>query len=359
MTRPVGIAATALVCAAGITPEAVAATLWAGAPPPGYRAIGDRIFPFHALPGGGGWHERAAAIFADIAGQLGPLPAGLPLFFASSSYQMGAFEAAPTPLDLPLASGAFIGDAAGWLGLSGPCRGFANACISGFSALAAAHALIAAGWLDDALVVGCELPNAATPAGFAALELLSPDACRPFDARRNGLVLGEAVAAVRLTAGPARWRLAGIATGLDAYSPTSPDPGGTPLAAVAVDALEQANITAADLDVVKLQASGSPGADLAEANALRRLFTGAPPPLLSFKAAFGHTLGASGIAELAALLACLDAGCLPPTAGFAEIDPEIGFAPLRERRLVAARRALLNLVGFGGGVAAAVVERAA
>ncbi|NJD24803.1 MAG: beta-ketoacyl synthase [Betaproteobacteria bacterium] len=359
MTRPVGIAATALVCAAGSTPAAVAATLWAGAPMAGYRSIGDRIFPFYALAGGGSWRDRAAGIFAEIASQLGPLPAGLPLFFASSSYQMGAFEAAPAPLNLPLASGAFIGDVAAWLGLSGPCRGFANACISGFSALAAARALIAAGWLDDALVVGCELPNAATPAGFAALELLSPDACRPFDARRNGLVLGEAVAAVRLTAAPARWCLAGIATGLDAYSPTSPDPTGGPLAAVAVDALEQAKIAVTDLDVVKLQAAGSPGADLAEANALRRLFPDTLPPLLSFKAAFGHTLGASGIAELAALLACLDAGCLPPTAGFAESDPEIGLSPTREGRLLTARRALLNVVGFGGGVAAAVVERSA
>jgi len=81
------------------------------------------------------------------------------------------------------------------------------------------------------------------------------------------------------------------------------------------------------------------------------------PPLLSLKPALGHTLGASGIAELAALLASLDAGQIPATANYSEMDGEIGLSPMTERRQAVVRRALLNLVGFGGGLASLLVER--
>ena len=156
------------------------------------------------------------------------------------------------------------------MGLSGPRYSFSNACIGGFSALDAARSLIAGGLIDEAVVLGVELANHSTLAGFAAMELLSRSACRPFDAGRDGLVLGEAVAAVHLSAAPARWRIAGLRTGLDGYSTTGPDPAGGPIASAAVDCLQEAKITAADIDLVKLQAAGSPGTDLAEANALRQ-----------------------------------------------------------------------------------------
>ena len=358
MSATVAIRSSAVVCAAGAGPAEVARTLADSPPCTVTHSTGGRDFPYFAIPimPGGDWLTRAEVAAASIAGQIGPLPPETPLFVASSSFQMGWFESCPEPLELPRATASFALRLRAWLGLNGTCRCHSNACISGFSALAAAHAMIARGWIDEALVVGFEMANASTLAGFASLAMLSPSACRPFDADRDGLVLGEAVAAVHLArSGP--WRLAGIATGLDTHSATAPAPCGAPLAEAIGIALTMAGAAPGTIDLVKLQAAGSPAADLAEAGALRTTFAGRMPPLVSLKPALGHTLGASGIAELAALLACLDAGFTPATAGFTRPDPEIGLFPAVDRSSAPVRRALLDLVGFGGGVAAAVVER--
>ena len=195
-------------------------------------------------------------------------------------------------------------------------------------------------------------------AGFGTMELLSRTVCRPFDARRDGLVLGEAVAGIKLSATPGPWKIAGLSMGLDTYSTTGPDPDGGPIAGVMRDCLRAAATAPSAIDLIKLQAAGSPGSDLAEANALRQVYAEAMPPLLSLKPALGHTLGASGIAELAALLASLEAGQIPATAHYSDMDAEIGLAPVTVRRIATVRRALLNLIGFGGGLASLVVERA-
>ena len=357
-TRQVFIAETALLCARGDLPATVASALWNGECSAGLRKIGERVFPYFALPlDEADWMRRAEQAVRQVAGQLGKLPVETPLFIASSSFQIGHFEQLGAPFELPVANAAFSRQIAEWLALTGPRYSFSNACTSGFSALDAARSLIAAGLIDDAIVLGVELANDSTLAGFAAMELLSRTAGRPFDAQRDGLVLGEAVAAVRLSAEPARWRIAGLRTGLDGFSTTGPNPDGSRIADVAVDCLKEANLQAADIELIKLQAAGSPGTDLAEANALRSVFGQRMPPLLSLKPGLGHTLGASGVAELAALLACLDADKIPATAGFAKVDPEIALFPMVDRSTEHIERALLNLIGFGGGLASLIVER--
>jgi 3-oxoacyl-[acyl-carrier-protein] synthase-1 len=120
--------------------------------------------------------------------------------------------------------------------------------------------------------------------------------------------------------------------------------------------LADARWRAGDVDLVKLQAGGSPTGDLAEARALRAVF-GAPPRLVSLKGAIGHTLGASGPAELALLLAALARGRVPPTEGFAQPDPELGLAP-SGGEAGGVRRVLFNLAGFGGSVTSVALERA-
>jgi 3-oxoacyl-[acyl-carrier-protein] synthase I len=358
MTRPVYLGASGLICARGDSPGAVAATLRAGECSSDWRQHGSRRFPWFALPlAEAGWLARAELAVRRVAADFGPLAAGTPLFIASSSFQVGLCETLPAPYDLPIANASFSRQLAAWLQLDGPRYSFSNACISGFSAIEAASTLIAAGQIDEAVVLGCELANASTLAGFAALELLSPSACRPFDVDRDGLVLGETVAAIRLSATPTPWRLAAVRTGIDAWSITGPDPDGTPIAELLGECLAEAGLAAADIDLVKLQAAGSPGTDLAEANALRQIFDSSLPPLYSLKSAIGHTLGASGVAELAALLACLDNGCIPATAGFATADPQLGLQPTSRCLQQPVRHALLNLIGFGGGLAAMVVTR--
>ncbi len=367
MTRPVYIAGSGLLCARGDSPEAVAASLWAGGYEAGKRRVGEREFPYFPLPLTElDWLKRAEQAVRHVRHQLGRLPAETPLFIASSSFQIGHFEQQGAPFKLPAANAEFSRQIALWMQLDGPCASFSSACISGFSAIEAARSLIASGQIDDAIIVGIELANDVTLAGFAAMELLSRSVCRPFDARRDGLVLGEAVAAIHLSATPATWRIAGLRTGIDAYSTTGPDPDGGPIANVVVNCLNEANCLPGDIELVKVQAAGSPGTDLAEANALQKVFGKQIPPLLSLKPALGHTLGASGIAELATLLACLEADQIPATAGYGEADPKIEsiFPVDRASQEVSLgcnnchiKRAMLNLIGFGGGLAGMIIER--
>jgi len=360
MKRRVRIAGCALLCARGLTPQAAAQALWDGECSAQTRHFGERSFPFFGLPlPEADWLERAERAVRQLVAQLGPINPETPLFIASSSFQIGYFEQQlrAGQLAIPQQSGSFSLKVAEWAGLSGPCTSISNACISGFSAIDAARSLIAAGQIEEAIVIGIELANDSTLAGFAAMELLARQRCMPFAPGRDGLVLGEALAAVRLSASAGNWRIAGLRTGIDAYSMTGPDPEGGPIARLAVDCLNEAELQAADIELLKLQAAGSPGTDLAEANALRRVFGNAVPPMISFKPSFGHTLGASGIAELAALIACLDGEKIPATPGFAQTDPEIGLQLTVDRNNAYIERAMLNLVGFGGGLATMIIER--
>jgi 3-oxoacyl-[acyl-carrier-protein] synthase-1 len=111
-------------------------------------------------------------------------------------------------------------------------------------------------------------------------------------------------------------------------------------------------LAAGQVDLIKVQAAGSPGNDLAEAQALRVAFDPVPP-LVSLKANIGHTMGASGVAEIALLMASLEDGAWPEPAD--AVDPELGVeltvAPPPVRRLLA------TILGFGGSHAAVALER--
>lgn len=356
--RPVFFHDSALLCARGLTPAAAAAALWRGECSANPRQVGPHRLPYQTLPlPESDWWLRGEAAVRQLASQLPAMPPETPLFVASSSFQMGGFEATGAPFDLPAASASFTPRLADWLGLTGPRYSFSNACISGFSAIDAAATLIANGLFDEALVIGVELANNTTLAGFAAMELLSSTASLPLDRDRDGLVLGEGIAAIRLSALPANWRLAAVRTGLDAHSLTGPDPSGRPLAELLAQTLTAAELAPAEIELIKLQAAGAPSTDLAEARAIEQVFADTRPPLMSLKPVLGHTLGASGIVELVALLSCLEHDQIPATAGFLTPDPEFSTVFPVHRSTLPVRRALLNLVGFGGGLAAMVIER--
>ncbi|MCK6390950.1 MAG: hypothetical protein L6Q40_07990 [Azonexus sp.] len=358
MRRAVYLAGRGIACARGLSPDAVAEALWQGGYAPANACAATLDHPYFSIATlQGNWRQRAEAAVRHVAATLGPLAPETPLFFASSSFQIGEFEALPAPRNLPIACASPSLTLAEWLGLNGPCHSYATACTSGNAALMAASEQIADGLIDEAVVLGFELANRSTLAGFIAMGLLSPDLGRPFDQARNGLLLGEAVAAVRLSAHHGDWQLRAQTMGLDAHTLTGPTPDGSRIAALAVDCLTQVNLAAADLDLVKVHAGGSPASDLAEARALHTLFGADLPPLLSLKPALGHTLGASTIAELVALTACLDAGHLPGTAAFSHTDPEIGLQAQVDRKLLNARHALLLALGFGGGMGALVLSR--
>ena len=166
MSRPVFIAASGLLCARGDSPDAVSEALWAGECSAGNYTLGERSFPYFALPlTETDWLLRAEHAIRQVSAQLGPLGPETPLFVASSSFQIGYFEQQGAPFAMPIGSASFSRQIAEWMGLRGVRHSFSNACVSGFSALDAARTLIGAGWIDEAIVLGIELANASTLAG--------------------------------------------------------------------------------------------------------------------------------------------------------------------------------------------------
>lgn len=305
------------------------------------------------------WMKRAEAIAAAVAADLkrkAGLPESgwrqLPCLVGSSSHFIGAREARPdAKLGPPI---EFATRLARWFGTSGPVMAVNTACTSGLTALALARDMIEAGHCRHALVLGVELANRLTSLGFGALGLLSASTAKPCDRERDGLALGEAFGAAIVSTSGA-WRIAAVATQIDPSGFAAPAPNEDVFARAMSAALSAAGWQAAEVDLLKLQAGGSPIGDLAEARAVRGLF--APlPRLVSFKGAIGHTMGASGPAELALLLAALSQGRVPPSAGFQRVDPEVGLEP-RAADGSSVRRVLFNLAGFGGHVVSLALAR--
>jgi 3-oxoacyl-[acyl-carrier-protein] synthase-1 len=305
-----------------------------------------------AWPSAPGWMQRAEAMARSVAASLrqkADVPKDIPCFVGSSSHFIGAIEGQREPkLDPPV---EFAQQLARWFGVSGPVMAVNTACTSGLTALGLARDMVESGAAPHALVLGVELANRLTTLGFASLGLLSASGARPCDATRDGLVLGEALAAV-VVSGSGEWRIAGLSTGIDPSGVAAPAPSPEVIAR----AMRAALAGWTEVDLLKLQAGGSPDGDLAEARAVRSVFKKLPRHLVSFKGEIGHTLGASGPAELALLLDALARGAVPATVGFSRPDPELGLEPKAgDGRSV--RRVLFNLAGFGGHVASLALER--
>jgi 3-oxoacyl-[acyl-carrier-protein] synthase I len=312
-----------------------------------------------AWPAGHGWMRRAQAIATSVAAALRKKAGlneeewgGMPCFVGSSSHFIGAHEEQPgQELGPPV---EFAAQLARCFGVSGPVMAVNTACTSGLTALGLARDRVEAGACAHALVLGVELANRLSALGFTALGLLSPTQARPCDRGRDGLALGEAFGAV-IVSGAGDWRIAGFAAAIDPSGLATPAPNESVIARAMRAALDAAGWR--EIDLLKLQAGGSPSGDLAEARAVHGVFRSTPRHLVSFKGEIGHTLGASGPAELALLLDALSRGVVPATAGFRRPDPELGLEP-RPGDGSAVRRILFNLAGFGGHVASLALERA-
>lgn len=350
---PVHIAGRGLACSLGLNVEQALASLpqteihTTQVTLPGAMA-GD--YPYHAIPfSKSDWKERARELVQRVAAEAGAqqIRDGV-LLIATSSFDIGAVERGATQMDYQ----AFADKVAAWLDWSGPVHVVNTACTSSLNALLAAQALLRSGTATEALVLGIELDNRLTLGGFAALQLLSRTDSKPFGARRDGLVLGEAVAALRLsTRDPALWRLAGGANVVDGEQPT-----GASVRAVkemCAHAIADSAVEADAIDLIKVQAAGSPGNDAVEAQGLRETFKHMPP-LVSLKAAMGHTMGASGAAEIALLTACLELGVWPVCEN--EMDKELGVA-LATTMPQNVRRFMATILGFGGSHASVILER--
>ncbi len=352
--KTVHLAGRGLACSLGLDlPQAVAAL--ARTPPlPAQHFVPGSLnghYPYYEVPfQSESWDRRARQLVQHVAAEAGAARArqGV-LFIASSSLDIGAAEEGAAQMDF----GTFADKIGGWLDWEGPVYVVSTACTSSLNALLAAYAMLQQGDADDALVLGLELDGRLTMGGFAALQLLSPTHCKPFGAARDGLVLGEAVAALRLsTRETGVWQLLGGANVVDGAQPTSASPAA--VESMCRRALAASSRSPEDVDLIKVQAAGSPGNDAAEAEGLYQVFASLPA-LVSLKAVMGHTMGAAGAAEIALLTATLEQGVWPEYMH--EVDAELGVvlaahAPNRVRTFLA------TILGFGGSHAAVVLERA-
>ncbi|HEY0664858.1 MAG TPA: beta-ketoacyl synthase N-terminal-like domain-containing protein [Gallionella sp.] len=354
--RPVYLQGRGLISALGGNLTQALATLAAGGVAPQRITLpGGTEWPCFTLPHTGqDWRERARQLACAAAAEAGLSGTGLadrrdiPLFIASSSLNIGAIE---------IEAHHRLGDSfhcadevAAWLGWRGPVYIVSSACTSSLQALLAAVRLVGSGAADDAVVLGIELPNLFSISGFAAMQLLTPTRPRPLGAERDGIALGQAVAALHLSAQPARWRMRGGSNIVDGRDPTGAIP--ETVARMCERALADSGLQPSDIGLIKLQAAGSPANDANELEGMAAAF-GTMPPLVTLKAALGHTLGASGAAEIALLTACLESGVWP-RADYAH-DPALRHQ-LASARPAAVRYVLADILGFGGGHAAVVIE---
>jgi 3-oxoacyl-[acyl-carrier-protein] synthase II len=304
--------------------------------------------------------ERVACIVGTGVGGMSTLEGQVANVAASAR----GFRAL-SPMTVPMMmSNSAAGHLALRYGLRGPSFSVGSACATGGHTIGTAVRMIQSGEAD-AVVTGAS-EAAVTPLGlgcFRAMEALSPSGrSLPFDARRDGFVMGEGAGALILeTAGRAEARgaraiaeILGYGTTTDAYHMTAPDPEARGAVRAVELALAGAGVKPEDVDYVNAHGTATELNDRSETIAIKRVFGehAASLPVSSTKSAIGHLLGASGLVEAVAAIGALGRGILPPTVGYEqqEVGMDLDYVP-EARPLARNGRpaiALSNAFGFGG-----------
>jgi 3-oxoacyl-[acyl-carrier-protein] synthase I len=240
------------------------------------------------------------------------------------------------------------------LGLRGPALTISTACASSAKSFMDARYLIESGICDAAVVGGADSLCRMTLHGFAALDLISSGRCRPCDATRDGISIGEAAGFALLERNEAVARMGDGAVALlgcgattDGYHMSAPDPRGTGAARAMRQALGSAGLTPEAIDYVNLHGTGTPANDAMEDAAVASVF-GVTTPCSSTKGFSGHTLGACGIIEAAIAVLCIRHGFLPGCLGVTELDPAFRARILLDNAVAPVQRVMSNAFGFGG-----------
>jgi 3-oxoacyl-[acyl-carrier-protein] synthase I len=246
------------------------------------------------------------------------------------------------------------------MNLQGPALAISTACSSSAKVFAAAHRYIAAGLCDAAVVGGIDTLCMTTLYGFNSLDLISPEPCRPWDAKRQGINIGEAAGFALLEKpeddadGPL---LTGYGESSDAYHMSTPHPEGKGAALAMQQALDRAGITAGEIDYINLHGTATQANDLAEDIAIVNTF-GKQVACSSTKGFIGHTLGAAGITEAIISLLCLESGFIPQNLMLQDPDPALVANLARSTRQQRLNRIMTNSFGFGGNNCSLIFARA-
>ncbi len=296
---------------------------------------------------------RFGTIFATGVGGLHTLEEQVGVLLEKGARRVSPFL---VPMMMANAAGAAISMRHG---LRGPNETICTACAASTHAIGYAARLVAYGMCDAVATGGSE--SAATPtslAGFGNMTALSTSgSSKPFDAARDGFVMGEGSAVLILE----RWDLAvsrgatiigeilGAASNADAHHITAPSPGGVGAQACMRLALEDAGLSPSDIVHVNAHGTSTPLNDAAEAQAMKEVFGAHRPAVTSTKGVTGHALGAAGALEAAAVLMSFAKKLIPPTAGTTALDPELDIdLVIGSPRPWTPGPAMSNNFGFGG-----------
>jgi 3-oxoacyl-[acyl-carrier-protein] synthase-1 len=233
------------------------------------------------------------------------------------------------------------------LGLSNVGVTVATACSSSAKAYAQGARLIELGIADAAVVGGVDSLCGSVLFGFNSLALVSPEPCRPFDAQRAGISIGEAAAFALLEREGKGPRLAGYGESSDAHHMSTPHPSGRGARIAMEDALRRGGLEPAAIDYVNLHGTASLKNDEIEAQAIADLFP-ERTHASSTKGWTGHTLGAAGALEAVITLLSLESGLMPGNLNTRELDPACGPQVRLANANGRVRHALSNSFGFGG-----------
>lgn len=231
-----------------------------------------------------------------------------------------------------------------------------TACSSSVNAIMLGVRLIRAGRLDRVLVGGSDALSQFTLNGFNSLMILDSQPCRPFDASRSGLNLGEGAgflmieseASMNITKSTALAKIEGFANTNDAFHQTASSPEGTGAQMAMLRALQMADLQIDEIDYLNAHGTATGNNDEAEGIAISKVFEGNFPLVSSTKAFTGHTLAAAGSIESVFSILAMQEQCAFATLRLQTTMPEISFEPLRELRKAKISKVMSNSFGFGG-----------
>jgi 3-oxoacyl-[acyl-carrier-protein] synthase II len=312
--------------------------------------------------------SRCAVIIATGVGGLHTLEENERLYHEKGPSRVSPFF---VPMMMPNATAGVVAMQLGW---TGPNLCVATACAAGAHAIGEGVRLIRDGTADVVMAGGTEA--AVTPltiAAFARMGALSsrndaPErASRPFDADRDGFVIGEGAGCVvlepleraRARGATIYGEVAGYGRNADAYHITAPSPGGAGAAVCMQLALDDAGVEPSAIGHVNAHGTSTPLNDAAEAEAVRKVFGDSAPVVTSTKGVTGHLIGAAGAVEAVAALLSVRDGIVPPTANLEKLGDDIELDVVAgSPREIGPKPAISNSFGFGGHNACLVIAAA-
>jgi len=230
-----------------------------------------------------------------------------------------------------------------------------TACTSSANALLEASNMISIGLFEYAIVIGVEIFSPIMSSGFYAMDLIAESVAKPFDLERDGLVLGEAIAGIVLGKEDTLWRLEGGFSNCNSHTITAVSQSGDECVEVMQKALQNSGVKAEEITALKAHATGSYSNDLAELNAISKVFSSSLT-FTALKPYIGHTIGASGVLEIALFMAAVDDGFIPKTY-FCDnpILPE--YRPISEHKKCKEGIFMCNYFGFGGNNISLIMKK--